>query len=49
MMLSTTHDFYLGRGPDAEWLGSLQLGTCARGTVNFVVCVAGMIEGLLLG
>ncbi|MEV6906000.1 hypothetical protein [Amycolatopsis sp. NPDC051071] len=25
-MSSTTHDFYLGRGPDADWLGSLRLG-----------------------
>jgi hypothetical protein len=23
MLLSSTHDFYLGRGPDAEWLGSV--------------------------
>ncbi|MFE6611559.1 hypothetical protein [Amycolatopsis sp. NPDC057786] len=26
-MSSTTHDFYLGRGPDADWLGSVRLGT----------------------
>jgi hypothetical protein len=26
MLLSSTHDFYLGRGPDAEWLGSVHLG-----------------------
>ncbi|QFU86739.1 hypothetical protein [Amycolatopsis sp. YIM 10] len=26
-MSGTTHDFYLGRGPGAEWLGSVRLGT----------------------
>ncbi|UUV28588.1 hypothetical protein NQK81_27835 [Amycolatopsis roodepoortensis] len=26
-MSSTTHDFYLGRGQDADWLGSVRLGT----------------------
>ncbi|WP_020663106.1 hypothetical protein [Amycolatopsis benzoatilytica] len=30
MSFSTTHDFYLGRGPGAEWLGSVHLGGCAR-------------------
>ncbi|MFI5560793.1 hypothetical protein ACIA2T_16075 [Amycolatopsis japonica] len=25
-MSGTTHDFDLGRGPDAEWLGSVRLG-----------------------
>lgn len=29
MSTSTTHDFYLGRGPDAEWLGSVHLEGCA--------------------
>lgn len=28
MARSTTHDFYLGRGPDAEWLGSIHLDSC---------------------
>ncbi|QWF81032.1 hypothetical protein [Amycolatopsis sp. CA-230715] len=29
MSLSTTHDFYLGRGLTAEWLGSVYLDSCA--------------------
>jgi hypothetical protein len=29
MSRATTHDFYLGRGPDAQWLGSIRLGGCA--------------------
>ncbi|WP_431909892.1 hypothetical protein [Amycolatopsis thermoflava] len=34
MSRSTTHDFYLGRGPDAEWIGSIHLGTCACHSVE---------------
>ncbi|WP_020637901.1 hypothetical protein [Amycolatopsis alba] len=30
-MSSTTHDFYLGRGEDAAWLGSVRLGTTPDG------------------
>lgn len=30
MSRSTTHDFYLGRGPDAEWLGSVHLTSSAH-------------------
>jgi len=28
-MNSTTHDFYVGRGPDADWIGSIHLDACA--------------------
>jgi len=28
-MNSTTHDFYVGRGPDADWIGSVHLDACA--------------------
>lgn len=27
MSRATTHDFYLGRGPDADWLGSVRFGS----------------------
>ncbi|MEU3767940.1 hypothetical protein AB0E55_23055 [Amycolatopsis keratiniphila] len=49
-MSSTTHDFYLGRGPDTEWLGSVRLGTRngggldeirrARSAGDFIILVA---------
>lgn len=29
MSRSSTHDFYLGRGPRAEWIGSIYLDSCA--------------------
>ncbi|SFO04815.1 hypothetical protein [Amycolatopsis rubida] len=29
MSRATTHDFYLGRGPDSEWIGAVRLGDCA--------------------
>ncbi|MEV8609516.1 hypothetical protein AB0383_16555 [Amycolatopsis sp. NPDC051373] len=31
---TTTHDFYLGRGRDAEWLGSVHLGSRASGGLD---------------
>ncbi|GAB2790536.1 hypothetical protein [Amycolatopsis magusensis] len=34
MSCSTTHDFYLGRGPDAEWLGSVHLGSGASSGIE---------------
>ncbi|MEV6639650.1 hypothetical protein [Amycolatopsis sp. NPDC051371] len=29
MSCATTHDFYLGRGPDADWVASIDLNHCA--------------------